>query len=302
MQTSKLQQPALKVVLCLHDPNSTYWAYTAAAIQSLCIHSSRALSIQLLIDDSVAQTTVDALTQRACNLGHDLTATRVDLPEGVSAKAMGKFSPAAMFRLYAPTLFKQDEVLLYVDSDVVFNGLDVQDLMDAVPSDAVIAGVHDPFMQLFAAKELALVGLDGARYINSGVLVLRPKQISEDLIGGFVAFSASFQQVLHLDQNYINHAFAGRIAFLDDRFNFQVNLGNRQMFHPLSFYDNKLLHFTGRIKPLDGALCPAWLPFWRYSGSDTPAAKQFDNKPLKYLVPLKGRPHVGKLLDGGEHS
>jgi lipopolysaccharide biosynthesis glycosyltransferase len=113
------------------------------------------------------------------------------VPDRINVDNYGKFSVASIFRLLIPQAFKSFNQVVYLDSDLVFNGLDIATLiLSGAKSDKPLAGVVDPYIAIPKSQQLELskLGLDPAAYINSGVLIIRPSSMPENLLEEFEKF------------------------------------------------------------------------------------------------------------------
>ena len=80
----------------------------------------------------------------------------------------------------------------------------------------------------------------------------------------------------------LNDLYRGRIARMPAEFNFQVNLSHGRCFAPLHTLQGKVLHFSGKVKPLSGKFSPADVCFWRYT-QHIPDIARFVGQPMAYL-------------------
>jgi lipopolysaccharide biosynthesis glycosyltransferase len=299
----------LPVIFALHDADGAYWLNTAVAMTSLAVHARRPISISIIHDHSLGAAARDRLIEIAEDLRTPVSFIAASLPSSLDAgglpgfdpRLLQRYSPASLFRLMIPELFAEADLVVYLDSDLVLNGLDIHELAAATPADAPLAAVADPFIGRHEpqVKQLGGLGLDPNAYFNSGVLALRPKRLPKDLVQQFIGFVLSGAELIHPDQDFLNCRFAGEVHLLDERFNTLVGFEDQRMIRPVSFYAQRILHYTGGLKPLSGAFCPAFVPFFAhafktpeiYSGGRYDA--QF------YLFPVKGRPDQlkGKRID-----
>lgn len=279
------------IVFALHDAGGTYWTYTAVALTSLAQHASQRLRVHILHDESLHSRARERLAEIAQQGGIALTLTPVQPPKGVDVGRLRQFGPASIFRLMIPQLFADEPLVIYLDSDLVVNGLDIMELAKAAPQDAPISAVQDPYIARPAshARALGELQLDPARYFNSGVLALRPGLIADDLVQGFIAFSDAHPNAIHPDQDFLNVRFAAAAHLLDPRFNAQLSHYGRALLQPLAHYDRKILHYAGKIKPLDGSLAPGLIPFWAhaYLVPELTQGRLYAS-PTRYLLPLEG--------------
>ena len=293
--------PVLPVALALHDPKSRYWAYTATAIHSLCLHSSVPLGIHLLHDETVQLSTLEALQKICAAQGHGFTSHQVRLPAKMDSWNFEQFSPASVYRLMIPQLLSEHPLVLYLDSDIIFNGLDVAELLQYVQQDSdehPLAAAHDPLFTCQSAqvRELAQIGISAEEYFQSGVLLMRPPKIRMNLMEALEAFAARHPGITHLDQDLLNVLFKEQVFRLPPKFNCQVNISYGQCFQELSFYEGKILHYSGKTKPLGGTLCPPDIFFWRYSLPLGDRLSGLLPQPLRYLQKMREHPHGARLI------
>jgi lipopolysaccharide biosynthesis glycosyltransferase len=133
--------------------------------------------------------------------------------------------------------------------------------------------------------QLTALGLDSSEYFNSGVMVMRPRVLPDDLIARFIAFAKEHRVMSHPDQDFLNVQFKGLWKPLDGKFNHQACAFDRSLFQPIASYSGKVIHYAGKVKPLQGALAPAFVPFWMYAQSIPEAASVFDLQPTSVLEP-----------------
>jgi lipopolysaccharide biosynthesis glycosyltransferase len=270
----------------LHDSDGQYWINAAVAMASIAQHSSVPLHFYVLHDETLlpaARTRLSAVAQAA---QMPLSFKPMSLPSTIAAERLHRFSPASLYRLMIPQLFAHEPVVLYLDADLVSHGVDVKTLVDAAPETAPLAGVLDPFIAVPKRHQQALkkLQLQPERYINSGVLVMRPPLIGEDLLVAFDRFFQQHPDALHPDQDFLNLHFAGRRVELPSYFNQQVGVYEKTLFWPLAAYQQKIIHYAGKLKPLQGNLAPGMMVFWMYT-QWVPEAAQSQAQ-MRYLHPM----------------
>lgn len=287
--TSPSAPAPLRVVFALYDKRGTYWLNTAVAISSLGRHLRGTVKIDILHDDTLGEHQRSRLGQVARAVGLSLTFRMVTLPHGISEPNRTRFSPATLFRLMIPRLYADEDLVIYLDSDLVLNGLDICEMAAEAAADMPVSGVLDAFINRFEThrESLSQLNLDGARYFNAGVLAIRPKLIDIDLMAGFVEFSQANPELLHPDQDYLNTVFAGRCHFMPDRFNTQVGLLDQRMIQPLNWYYGRIIHF-GNIKPMEGHVSPAVIPFFAHAMLVPEIYAGVYYEANTYLFPIEG--------------
>jgi len=136
---------------------------------------------------------------------------------------------------------------------------------------------------------LSQLNLEVNEYINSGVLIFRPKHIHRDLLSEFITFIDDRSYCMHPDQDFLNFHFKGRIEALDGRFNCQITHFKHSALKLVDSYHGKVLHYSGKLKPLLGYIFPAVLPFWVHSYLVPELSAYFNNKELAYIFPVIGQ-------------
>lgn len=301
-QPAQSDAKPLPVVFALHDSSGSYWLNTAVAITSLAEHVTRPVNVCILHDATLHDLAKQRLTQIGRDMRVQITLIPVEIPVELQGDILRHFSPASAFRLLIPKIFADDELVIYLDSDLVVNGVDIFELASAAPSDAAISAVKDPNIAAAAshAKELERMGLDADAYFNSGVLALRPALLPENLLERFITFVADNPTAIHPDQDFLNSHFKNNAYLLEDRFNFQLSLYKQSLLQNLEHYRGKILHYAGKIKPLDGYLSTGLIPFFVHAHRVPEISGGLLYSPSRYLLPDAKNPHAvraQKILD-----
>lgn len=274
---------ALPIVFALHDAQGDYWVNTAVAMTSVAKYARRPISIRIIHDETLTQVARTRLTE---------IAKALDTPLGfiscrMSQIDMGRFSPASLFRLAIPNVFPNEDLVVYLDSDLVANGVDVTEIADAAPIDAPLSAVVDPYITVHegAAEQTRRLGLDPQRYFNSGVLALRPRLLATDLLPRFLEFRRSQEIMIHPDQEFLNLEFRETAGILPERFNTIIGDREGRALRPLTYYADKVVHYAARIKPMSGVICPAFIPFFAHSYLTPEIHMGSHYTPTRYLFP-----------------
>jgi lipopolysaccharide biosynthesis glycosyltransferase len=282
---------ALPVVFALHDANGEYWLNAAVAMTSAGVHASAPLHFHVLHNETLHIPAKERLLAVAQSLGHEISFHFVTLPGALNEIDLHRFSPASLYRLMIPQLFAHEEAVVYLDADLVCHGIDVHMLVQLTPPNKAMGGVIDPHITKPAEHQRALAALqiNANQYINSGVLVIRPPLIRDDLLIAFKLFYQRHPNALHPDQDFLNLILSSRIERLPDCFNAQVGVYEHSLFQSLASYNNKIIHYAGKLKPLDGNLAPAFLVFWMYAMLVPEIAHLNPN--MRYVRPMKDAPN-----------
>ncbi len=131
------------------------------------------------------------------------------------------FTLTIYFRLFIPEMFPQYDKGIYIDSDVVIPG-DLAELFSTDLGDNLIGACQDHSVvevpELVNYMENA-VGVNRHKYINSGVLLMNLKALREaKLSERFLSLLTTYQfDCIAPDQDYLNAICAGRIHYLEER-------------------------------------------------------------------------------------
>ena len=312
-KTFALPQPkqftdALPVVFALEDLDGFYWLNTAVAMTSVAQHAKQPVEIYVLHEESLEALVKQRLREIADDMQVRLTLMPTRLPDSIDIARLRQFGIASLFKLLVPKIFADRDLVVYLDSDLVANGLDITELATAASPDAAVSAVRDPYIAIPTshASQLQRLGLDAASYVNTGVLVFRPELLQDDLMQAFVEFSEANPNAIHPDQDFLNLYFQGRLHFLNEKFNYQVSGFQHSMIKPLSHYQGKILHYAGRVKPLDGCIAPGLMPFWMHAHRVPEITQGLRCTLTRYLTYAKHDPNalkwqqIGPLVDQPE--
>jgi lipopolysaccharide biosynthesis glycosyltransferase len=273
------------LVFSIHDSNGNYWPYLYVSLRSVLL-GSKPQSVWVLHDQTLTDEARQQLELLCASYKSSITFGKVTLPPYLASANFGAFSAASIFRLGIPKFFKDHDQVVYLDCDLVFNGVNINELLEAA-GDAPLAAIQDPYIGRYQRHrdQLSDLGLDSSNYFNSGVLVMRPKLLPDDLIERFQAFCKQHPVQSHPDQDFLNLQFKDQWKSLDSRFNYQACTFDNTLFQPISSYFGKVIHYAGKVKPLQGSLAPAFIPFWMHAAGLPKLAEVFDQAALSYLEP-----------------
>lgn len=130
------------------------------------------------------------------------------------------------YRLMIPDLLSEDKCI-YLDTDTIILS-DLQELFGTSLDDRYIAGVWHPGVILYKWEESICKNAkipSADQYINAGVLVMNLKELRKDrMVGRFLELMQ--QNMPSQDQDIINHACYGKIAFLPFKYNVMTKLAD----------------------------------------------------------------------------
>jgi lipopolysaccharide biosynthesis glycosyltransferase len=288
------------IALAIHDPKSNYWPYLVTTLTSVFTHTSCPLHVHLLHDETLSAQAQKAIDKLCTKYQHPLSFHTVALPDAIQQLNFRQFSPASAYRLMLPQILKNEELVIYLDADLIFNQIDIATLVahiQADPHQHPIAAVHDTLFSGSANQraELQSIGISANNYFNSGLLGMRPSRIKQNLLEELASFYMRHPQAVHLDQDLLNVLFQNQIHWLPEIYNYQVNLSDARCFKPLHNFENKVLHYSGKTKPLSGTFSPADIYFWRYT-HEINQIHQYIKTPIRYLQQIHTKPSAARLI------
>mgnify|MGYP000469366432 CR=1 FL=1 len=143
------------------------------------------------------------------------------------------FTLTIYFRLFIPAMFPEYDRGIYIDSDIVLNS-DIAELYDTDIGDALIGACAD--CSVSDVPELAgymerAVGVDRHSYVNSGVLLMNLRLLREaELDRHFLSLLNSYHfDCIAPDQDYLNAMCYGRIHYLDERYELDLDISNEEL-------------------------------------------------------------------------
>ncbi len=170
----------------------------------------------------------------------------------IDALPIRQLSRAAYLRLCLPEVLGDTyRRILYLDSDMYFEGGDLDRLLDLPLGDHPLGAVTDIdqfYDPAFHAREFKALRLPALRYFNAGVLLMDSAACRRDsLLQRCTDFARDEVKacVLH-DQSLLNGVLQGRFAELAPGWNWQsaAHLPFATLAYPVRFR-----HFVGRVKP-----------------------------------------------------
>lgn len=165
-------------------------------------------------------------------------------------------SKACYYRLMIPWLIPDVDKILYCDVDIIFK-TSAANLYDIDMEGMFVAGSKpfNPEGWKIMEKYFKKIGLDYRTYINSGVLVINSRLQRENQLDKIYT-SLSEKKYHFQDQDIINIACKGKIAYFDKRFNLMASAYGVNN----DLIDNLIIHYAGD-KPWK-SFTFAWIEWW----------------------------------------
>lgn len=195
------------------------------------------------------------------------------------------WSNAIYFRLVIADFFyeKADRVL-YLDSDVICNGSLVE-FQKLNIDDYAAASVTDRDSELWEkrASELNCPEIKNG-YFNSGVMLINIKKWHSDYITsktmGLLSDKNAKSKFSYYDQDALNIALAGKVLFLDKKYNTQFSINyelKKNTINPVT-QETIFIHYIGATKPWNS---------WSKYPSTSPFMNVMEKSPWKNEAMIK---------------
>lgn len=175
------------------------------------------------------------------------------------------------YRLMIPDLLSEDKCI-YLDTDTIILS-DLQELFDTALDDCYIAGVWHPGVIIYKWEDAICRNAkipSADQYINAGVLVMNLKELRKDgMVRRFLELMP--QNMSSQDQDIINSACYGKIAFLPFKYNVMTKLADMCIEDYKDSYGeaelreawNKpcIIHYADPNKPWNSGEC-VFMDYW----------------------------------------
>lgn len=180
----------------------------------------------------------------------------------------GNFTPETYFRLFLPQILSHYEKVLYLDADMIVCH-DVAELYKIDLEGMLLGAVRDPIMSGSGKVPLSVynhcdymaeLGVKNIYdYFQAGVLLIDLKKMSEDGLCDKMVEYAFTHDCKLVDQDVLNVFCQGRVKFIDNRWNVDVNAAALKIvpYAPAAMWkqyvENRknayIYHFAGGDKP-----------------------------------------------------
>lgn len=222
---------------------------------------------------------VDVMTSDEMNLFSQLAADYntcinihiVNCDKLASFPTTKNWSVATYFRFIIGDYFiGRQERILFMDADIMCQG-DISELVTLPLEDNVAAVVPERDNMWWKSRAIGLdcpMLLNG--YFNAGFLLINVTRWAQEYVSAraleMLSDKKISEKLLYLDQDLLNVALAGKVKFIDVKFNTQFSLNyelKSQFVYPITD-DTVLIHFIGPTKPWHAwANYPSVAPFLR---------------------------------------
>lgn len=253
------------------------------SIESVIINNkNKRIKFHIFTDD-ISRDNSDKLAQICDKHKTAISIYNVDSDFVKTLPSNKAWNHAIYFRLMIADYFvgKADKVL-YLDSDVFCAG-DIGYLIDLDLSGHTVAAVYDPSAKhIIKTDELFCTNFAELGYFNSGVMLINVNEWEKQRVtekSMSILINDSTQNALtYYDQDAINVATCGTVLFIDNLFNYIIDLNYKYKCDDnLAHRPASLFHFVGLTKP--------WHEWSRYYDECEPfrvakASSPWRNEPL----------------------
>ena len=266
-----------------------YVQHACVMLQSLQSHNPQPIDVYCIyreLNQANRQVLENHFQSTNLRLVFILLGSIPDLP----VKPGDHLTVTTFFRIWAPSLFKDLDEILFMDCDIIVDG-DISYLFDLDVQGYPLAAAKEPAM---TAEKKQRLGIPPDKdYFNAGVLKMnlayfRTHGLTEKLL----EFIRDFPGLCEFwDQDAFNAVIKGNYLRINYKYNMQTVLFDRRLLEHGSFTETLekpvVIHFTG------GGNCKPWLyankhplkylyygalgrtPFHDYLPPDMPAARKF---------------------------
>ncbi len=305
------------VTICFSSDNN-YFPYLAVAIKSLIENSTPDKNYDIyILNTNINKINKDYLSEMLENK-KNVSVKYVNIAQYL--KKTGKFiftvnshfSIETYYRFFIPSIFKNFEKILYLDTDMIILD-DVAKIFEVDLGDNILAATNDTevIRLLHSEKTLKIKKYfteklelkDSYNYFQAGVLLFNiKKMITENIQEKFIRKLIEVKHPIFVDQDILNSVCQGQTLYLPLEWNVEwqtpIFSKNPKKELPAEHYEKymqtrknpKIIHYAGIKKPWDEPQHELAEYFWKYA-KETPfydkiLAKKTRNKfslILKYI-------------------
>lgn len=232
-------------MLIVTTGNERFAPGAMALIESLTTHNP--VTRMAFLDQGLTATTRQRMEGLCRSRGVDLLFLTVD-PDAFRDVEVGNtaLTPESFGRLLLPELLPDEDVVLYLDSDMLVVG-DLGAVLSMQIGDDLVAAVPDPLMLV---AETEATGVPLGAYINSGMMVMNlARWRAEGITAACLAFLRDGTRPrLFADQSAVNVICRGRIRPLPREMNALIVTFAQDILDG-TLTDPRIIHFVGPRKP-----------------------------------------------------
>lgn len=252
IQETKTKSSVTENVHICFSINDKYAQHCCVTIASILDNCSKDIFINFYI---IYNSLSKDIREKICSVAEtnisSINFTFVDRNEFINLpiKSDSYFTIENYFRLKIPSLFKNLNKVIYLDSDTLVLG-DIKELWDIDLKNNYLACCEDS-IAISEKKRLSefIDFNDNYKYYNSGVLLINCIKWREDSVEQhlFEVLNKYYDQIYIVDQDALNCYLNKNIKYLNPVWNFQLHPEVKQ--NQTELKDIKIIHFVSRYKP-----------------------------------------------------
>lgn len=213
------------------------------------------------------------------------------IKEDLSLRLRDYYSSTIYYRMFIPTLFKEYDKAIYMDSDVILQD-DISNFYNIDLKDNYVAAIRDEVINsedVFKNYSKIAIGIEPEDYFNSGVLLMNLKEMRKAKIEEkFVYLLTKYNlDTVAPDQDYLNILCKDKVVRLPEIWNKMPDFGEK-----FDSSEIHLIHYNMFRKPWHYDDVPYSECFWKYA-KETPYYQNLINELNNYSEQQKENDQIG---------
>ncbi|MDP4097102.1 glycosyltransferase family 8 protein [Paenibacillus sp. P96] len=264
----------IELALTINDRDGKYPAHAGVVLSSIFSNTQQPINVHIVHDETLTEENKLKLTQLTESFHQNINFYHVSLPEDLleistQVHRIDHWTIASMYRLLLPQIVPVDRII-YLDCDIWVN-MDINELWSVDLGENYLGAVLDQGLNL--DEYFTSMGLNGATYFNSGVILFHLENIrnKKTWYEELLHFLRNYSTTTMPDQDALNALYCSKYIQLDQRFN--------TFAHAELDPENKIIHFAGEENKWWGANSPA-APLYSSFLAMTPWAGEFTLEPV----------------------
>lgn len=300
------------IAFALYDRDGEYSSHTATTMMSIMDNTNANITFHILHDETLSLENRERFISMVHELDREIHFHKVEISKiNISNKILKLFSRGTLFRLYLTSILKNEEKVIYMDSDIICNfninklwKIDIKEYFLAAvleenekEEESLLSNISNFMLKKVLIKKgfYDRVKIRNQYYFNAGVLFFNLKKIREiyDLERRSIEFFLKHPDAPYADQDCLNYLFQKECLFLDEKFNKSVEhayLKEPENYTCEQTWEGICWHFKSpKCKPWKVSIYPVDELYWKYFKM-TPWGyniKDFINRYKKTVVPLE---------------
>ena len=250
--------------------DDNYIPFLGVAICSLIENASKEYNYKILILNSgLKKENIQKISKFATNNVQiefvNVDEKVKDIADDLSFRLRDYYSNSIYYRIFIPSLYKEYDKALYLDSDIVVVD-DISKLYFEELQDNLLGAITDEVVNnndTFCEYATKVIGIDADKYFNSGILVMNLEKLREEKIElKFVYLLGKYNfDVIAPDQDYLNYLCRGKVKYIHKGWD-KMALITDEKFNEKDLH---LIHYNMFQKPWKYSNIPYENHFWSYA-------------------------------------